>query len=144
MKTRIIKRYSDLIKLPTAKERFEYLKLPGSIGTSTFGFDRYLNQAFYRSKEWRKFRRDMIIRDGGCDMALPDREIPDGAKLILHHINPLTLEEVEEQGPALFDPENVVCVSDRTHNAIHYGDISLLTMEPTIRRPFDTCPWKQK
>ena len=138
-----IKRYSELIRLPTAEERFQYLKLPGNVGASTFGFDRYLNQAFYTSTEWRKFRRKMILRDNGCDMALPDREIPNGAKLILHHINPLTLEDVEEMGEALFDPENVVCVSDRTHNAIHYGDISLLVMEPVVRRPNDTCPWKQ-
>ena len=138
-----IKRYSELIRLPTAEERFNYLKLSGSVGASTFGFDRYLNQQFYRSKEWRKFRSDMILRDNGCDMALPGREIPNGAKLILHHINPLTLEEVEEQGEALFDPENVVCVSDRTHNAIHFGDISLLVMEPIVRRPYDTCPWRQ-
>ena len=138
-----IKRYSELIRLPTAEERFNYLKLSGSVGASTFGFDRYLNQQFYRSKEWRKFRSDMILRDNGCDMALPGREIPNGAKLILHHINPLTLEEVEEQGEALFDPENVVCVSDRTHNAIHFGDISLLVMEPIVRRPYDTFPWRQ-
>ena len=138
-----IKRYSDLVRLRTAEERFNYLKLAGSIGESTFGFDRYLNQAFYTSKEWRKFRSEMILRDNGCDMALPDREIPSGAKLILHHINPLTLEDVEEQGEALFDPENVVCVSDRTHNAIHFGDISLLVLDPIVRRPNDTCPWKQ-
>jgi len=143
MKTRIIKRYSELIRLPTAEERFQYLKLQGSVGESTFGFDRYMNQRFYTSKEWRDFRRDMIIRDNGCDMALPDREIPKGAILILHHINPLTLEDIEEQGEALFDPENVICVSDRTHNAIHFGDISLLARGPIERRPYDTCPWRQ-
>ena len=143
MKTRIIKRYSELIRLPTAEERFQYLKLQGSVGESTFGFDRYMNQRFYISKEWRDFRRDMIIRDNGCDMALPDREIPKGAILILHHINPLTLEDIEEQGEALFDPENVICVSDRTHNAIHFGDISLLARGPIERRPYDTCPWRQ-
>lgn len=141
MKT--IKRYSEVIKLPTAEERFHYLKLGSSIGESTFGFDRYLNQTFYTSREWRKFRSDMILRDNGCDMALPDRDIPKGARLILHHINPLTLEDVEEQGEALFDPENVICVSDRTHNAIHFGDISLLVFDPIVRRPNDTCPWKQ-
>ena len=143
MKTKIIKRYSELIRLHTAEERFNYLKLPGSIGESTFGFSRYLNQEFYTSKEWRDFRREMILRDNGCDMGLPDREIPPGGKIILHHINTLTLEDIEEQGEALFDPENVICVSDRTHNAIHYGDISLLASGPVVRRPNDTCPWKQ-
>lgn len=138
------KRYSELIKLKTAKERFQYLKLPGTVGAATFGFDRYLNQQFYTSTEWRKFRKKMILRDNGCDMALEGREIPNGAKIILHHIVPLTLEDVETLGPALFDPENVVCVSDRTHNAIHFGDESLLAMEPHIRMPFDTCPWKMK
>lgn len=137
------KSYSEVVKLKTAEERYRYLKLPGSVGAATFGFDRYLNQAFYNSTEWRQFRQKMILRDNGCDMAMPGREIPKGAKLILHHINPLTLEDVEEQGPALFDPENVICVSDRTHNAIHYGDESLLVFEPTVRRPNDTCPWKQ-
>lgn len=135
--------YSELIKLQTAKERYQYLRLSSSVGKATFGYDRYLNQAFYTSPEWRKFRNDMILRDNGCDMAMPDREIPKGAKLVLHHINPLTLEDVQEMGPALFDPENVVCVSDKTHNAIHYGDETLMTFEPVVRRPNDTCPWKQ-
>lgn len=138
-----IKRYSELIRLPTAEERFNYLKISSNVGEPTFGFSRYLNQAFYTSKEWRRFRNDMILRDNGCDMALEDREIPPGAKLILHHIVPLTLEDVEEASDALFDPENVVCVSDRTHEAIHYGDISLLVLDPIVRRPNDTCPWKQ-
>ena len=141
--TKTIKRYSELIRLPTAEERFNYLKLYGTIRESTFGYSRYLNQAFYTSKEWRRFRSGIILRDNGCDMALPDREIPKGAVLVLHHIVPLTLEDVENQGEALFDPENVVCVSDRTHKAIHYGDISMLMLDPIIRRPNDTCPWKQ-
>lgn len=143
MKTKIIRRYSELIRLPTAEERFRYLRNSARVGESTFGFSRYLNQSFYMSKEWRRFRQEMILRDNGCDMALPDREIPKGAKLILHHINSLTLEDVEEHGEALFDPENVVCVSDRTHYAIHYGDESLLASGPIIRRPNDTCPWRQ-
>lgn len=138
-----IKTYSEMVRLSSAEERFNYLKIAGRVGESTFGFERLLNQAFYTSPEWRRFRRDMILRDGGCDMALPDREIADGDILVLHHINPLTVEDVEERSPALFDPENVVCVSDRTHKAIHFGDISLLTLGPTIRRPNDTCPWKQ-
>ena len=137
-----IKRYSELIRLPTAEQRFEYLRVPSTVGIATFGFDRYLNQAFYTSKEWRDFRFKMILRDKGCDMALPDRDIPEGAILVLHHINPLSLEDVEDKSDALFDPENVVCVSDRTHRAIHYGDMSLLTLLPIERRPNDTCPWK--
>lgn len=141
--TKIIKRYSEVIKLPTAEERFNYLKLYGIVGESTFGYDRYLNQAFYTSKEWRRFRSEMILRDHGCDMALEDRDIPEGAILVLHHINPLTLEDVESEGEALFDPENVICVSERTHKAIHFGDISMLETGPVVRRPNDTCPWKQ-
>lgn len=140
---KIIKRYSEVIKLPTAEERFNYLKLYGIVGESTFGYDRYLNQAFYTSKEWRRFRSEMILRDHGCDMALKDRDIPEGAILVLHHINPLTLEDVENEGEALFDPENVICVSERTHKAIHFGDISMLETGPVVRRPNDTCPWKQ-
>lgn len=134
--------YSELMRLETAEERFEYLRLSGKIGESTFGFDRYLNQALYTSYEWKKFRRGIILRDNGCDMALPDRGIPKGAILVLHHINPLTEEDLKERSPALFDPENVICVSDRTHRAIHYGDISLITVAPIERRPNDTCPWK--
>ena len=140
MKT--IRRYSELMRLHTAEERYDYLRLGSLIGESTFGFDRYLNQAFYTSPEWKRFRRDMIIRDNGCDMALSDREIPHGAILVLHHINPITLEDIEDRADCLFDPENVVCVSDRTHRAIHFGDVSLLVLNPVERRQFDTCPWK--
>lgn len=137
-----IKTYSELIQLSTAEDRFKYLKIAGIVGRSTFGFNRHLNQAFYTSREWRDFRREMILRDQGCDMALPGREIPEGSVLVLHHINPLTLEDVEEGSSALFDPENVVCVSDRTHQAIHFGDTSLMVFGPTVRTPNDTCPWK--
>lgn len=137
------KSYSSLILLPTAEERFEYLRIGALIGESTFGFGRYLNQAFYSSKEWKKFRRDMIIRDNGCDMALEDREIPSGAKVILHHIIPITLEDIEDRADCLLDPDNVVCVSELTHKAIHYGDKSLLVLNPIERRPYDTCPWRK-
>jgi hypothetical protein len=136
------KSYSELIKLKTAEERFEYLRTASIVGESTFGFSRYLNQRFYTSKEWREFKRDMILRDNGCDMGLPYREIPDGDILVLHHINPLTLEEVEEQSESMLDPENVICVSDRTHKAIHFGDISQINTDPIVRKPNDTCPWK--
>lgn len=140
MKT--FRRYSELIRLHTIEDRFNYLKIAASVGESTFGFSRYLNQALYRSKEWKDFKREMVIRDKACDMALEGWDIPEGAILVLHHINPLTLEDVENRSDALFDPENVVCVSDRTHRAIHYGDISLINTLPIERRPNDTCPWK--
>lgn len=140
MKT--FRRYSELIRLYTIEDRFNYLKIAASVGESTFGFSRYLNQALYRSKEWKDFKREMVIRDKACDMALEGWDIPEGAILVLHHINPLTLEDVENRSDALFDPENVVCVSDRTHRAIHYGDISLINTLPIERRPNDTCPWK--
>jgi len=140
MKT--FRRYSELIRLHTIEDRFNYLKIAASVGESTFGFSRYLNQALYRSKEWKDFKREMVIRDKACDMALEGWDIPEGAILVLHHINPLTLDDVENRSDALFDPENVVCVSDRTHRAIHYGDISLINTLPIERRPNDTCPWK--
>lgn len=140
MKT--FRRYSELIRLHTIEDRFNYLKIAASVGESTFGFSRYLNQALYRSKEWKDFKREMVIRDKACDMALEGWDVPEGAILVLHHINPLTLEDVENRSDALFDPENVVCVSDRTHRAIHYGDISLINTLPIERRPNDTCPWK--
>lgn len=140
MKT--FRRYSELTRLHTIEDRFNYLKIAASVGESTFGFSRYLNQALYRSKEWKDFKREMVIRDKACDMALEGWDIPEGAILVLHHINPLTLEDVENRSDALFDPENVVCVSDRTHRAIHYGDISLINTLPIERRPNDTCPWK--
>lgn len=136
--------YSELIKLPTAEERFDYLRLGSLVGESTFGFDRYLNQAFYSSPEWKRFRRDMIVRDNGCDMGLPDREIPKGSILVLHHIVPITLKDIEERADCLLDPDNVICVSDRTHKAIHFGDKSLLVLDPIERKPNDTCPWKNK
>ena len=137
-----IKRYSELIRLNSIEDRFNYLKIAASVGESTFGFSRYLNQALYRSKEWKDFKRKMVLRDNACDMALEGWDIPSGAILVLHHINPLTIEDIENRSDALFDPENVVCVSDRTHRAIHYGDISLINTLPITRRPNDTCPWK--
>lgn len=137
-----IKRYSELIRLNSIEDRFNYLKIAACVGESTFGFSRYLNQALYRSKEWKDFKRKMVLRDNACDMALEGWDIPSGAILVLHHINPLTIEDIENRSDALFDPENVVCVSDRTHRAIHYGDISLINTLPIMRRPNDTCPWK--
>ena len=119
-----IRRYSELIKLPTFEERFEYLKLDGRVGKMTYGSDRIFNQAFYHSKEWRDFRNKVIARDNGCDLGIEDREIFD--KLIVHHINPMTIKDLEEGGEDLFDMENFICCSYNTHEAIHYGDSSLL------------------
>lgn len=135
-----IRSYSELISIEGYLERYEYLKLSGRIGEETFGSDRYLNQMLYRSKEWRSFRRDIIIRDRGCDLADPDYEIQ--GPIVIHHINPITIEDILNRDAEIFDPENVVCVSMNTHNAIHYGDSSLLDLGPVIRLPGDTCPWK--
>lgn len=133
--------YDELITIPSFEERFEYLKLDGVVGESTFGFDRYLNQMFYRSKEWRDFRREIIIRDEACDLAHKDHEI--NGLIIIHHINPITVEDVKKMSPAVFDKNNVVCTMYMTHNAIHYGDQDLILKDPIVRRKNDTCPWKQ-
>ena len=134
------KRYSELIRIPTFKDRFEYLKLTGAVGESTFGFDRYLNQLLYKSAKWDKIRGKIIIRDNACDLAMEGYDIP--SHIIIHHINPLSMKDIEEVSDKIFDPENLVCVSHRTHNAIHYGDQNLLPQLPIERRPGDTCPWK--
>ena len=136
-----IKTYSEVIMLPTFAERYQYLKIGGKVGEETFGYDRYLNQTLYRSAEWKRFRRDMILRDNGMDLACDGYEI--GGVILLHHINPLTSKDIIRRDPKIFDPENVICVSLNTHNAIHYGDESLLITEPIIRTPYDTCPWRQ-
>lgn len=133
--------YKELSRLKSFKEKFEYLRLQGQVGKDTFGFDRYLNQALYSSQEWKRFRRNVIIRDNGCDLGDPDREI-QGDRIIIHHINPLTVEDLEKRNPAIFDMDNVICVSYLTHQAIHYGDESLLPQEPNERTPGDTIPWK--
>lgn len=133
-------RYSELIRIPSFYDRYEYLRLSGLIGESTFGFDRYLNQRFYTSAEWKRFRNQMIVRDGGYDMAHED--FPINGKIILHHLNPITIEDVEAHSDILFDPENVVCVSHDVHEAIHYGTEDLLPKVPIERRPYDTIPWR--
>lgn len=136
----MIKRsYSELIRLKTFEERFDYLKFSAKIGEATFGFERYLNQIFYTSKEWRKFRRDIIIRDNGCDMGMEDYEIH--GRIEVHHINPITIKMIEDNDPLLMDPNNVICVSPNTHKAIHYGDKDLLPKDPIERKPNDMCPW---
>ena len=135
-----IRTYSELITIPTFIERYRYLKLGGSVGKETFGFDRYLNQTLYRSPEWKRFRRDMILRDNGMDLACDEYEIV--GKVLVHHIDPLTIQDVIRRDPKIFDTENVICVSMNTHNAIHYGDESLLMIEPVVRTKNDTCPWR--
>lgn len=132
--------YSELMRLETFIERYRYLRIGGAIGEETFGFDRYLNQVLYKSDEWKRFRRDIIIRDKGCDLACEGYEIV--GKILIHHINPITVEDVIRRDPKIFDEENVVATSMNTHNAIHYGDEGLLATEPIVRRPNDTCPWR--
>lgn len=135
------KTYSELIQIHNFLDRFNYLKLDGRVGRETFGFDRYLNQTLYRSEEWKRFRRDVILRDNGLDLGCEGFEI--GGKIIIHHINPLTPEDVLNRSYKIFDLDNVISCSLNTHNAIHYGDASLLVTEPIARKPYDTCPWKQ-
>ena len=132
--------YSELITFPTFEERFEYLKLGGKVGEETFGFDRYLNQVFYKSPEWLEARDYVIIRDNGCDLAMEDREIK--TRILVHHMNPIRKEDILKRSKYLFDPEYLVCTIKSTHDAIHYGDGSLLTFAPVERKPNDTCPWR--
>lgn len=139
----MIRTYTELLELPTFLERYEYLKLGGVVGEETFGGHRYYNQKFYMSKEWRDFRREIIIRDKGCDLASFEKPFKDHERIIIHHLNPITIEDVLYITRALLDPENVIAVSNSTHQAIHYGDQTLLEIESfTIRRPNDTCPWR--
>ena len=135
-----IRTYSELITIPTFEERFEYLQLKGSVGKDTFGYDRYLNQVLYRSPEWKRLRNQIIIRDGGCDLACDGYDVYD--KVLIHHLNPITVEDVLARSRKVFDPDNLVCVSHNTHNAIHYGDMDLLVTGPIIRTKNDTCPWR--
>ena len=135
-----IKTYSELITIPTYEERFEYLQLKGSVGKDTFGYDRYLNQVLYRSPEWKRLRNQIIIRDGGCDLACDGYDIY--GKVLIHHLNPITVEDVLTRSRKVFDQDNLVCVSHNTHNAIHYGDVDLLVTGPIIRTKNDTCPWR--
>lgn len=131
--------YSELILLPTFEERFEYLRLNGVVGSDTFGFDRVLNQQFYRSTEWKKIRDYVIVRDNGCDLADQDRPIYD--KILIHHINPITQEDITNHTDLLVDPEFLICVNHITHNAIHYGSEPVRN-DFIIRNANDTCPWK--
>lgn len=135
-----MKTYQEMMMIPTFEGRYEYLKLNGRVGSDTFGFDRYLNQVLYQSPEWRRTRDRIILRDNGCDLGHPDH--PIGGRIIIHHLNPLTPEDLENRSSIIFDENNMVCVSHNTHNAIHYGDADLLPKDYIPRQPNDTCPWK--
>lgn len=135
-----IRTYSELITLPTFEERYKYARLGGRVGESTFGYERYLNQLFYESKEWRDFRRSIIIRDRGCDLGILGREI--SGLIMIHHLNPISVDDILQRRECLLDPENAICASPNTHRAIHYGDESLLIKAPIVRSKNDTCPWR--
>lgn len=136
-----IRTYSELITLPTFKERFEYLRLDGSVGTETFGFDRWLNQLFYKDPEWLEVRDHVIIRDNGCDLAMPDREIK--TRILVHHMNPITKDDILQRTKFLLDPEYLICTIKNTHDAIHYSDDRILFLDPIERTKNDTCPWRK-
>ena len=136
-----IRTYSELIKLPTFEERYRYLRLYGVVGKDTFGFDRYLNQLFYTSELWRSVRDQVIIRDNGCDLGLEGYDIFD--RIIVHHMNPITVEDLEKESDYLLNPEFLISTSFNTHNAIHYGDERLLMTAPIERSMNDTCPWRR-
>lgn len=137
-----IKCYSELMRLPTFQSRYQYLRLNGAVGKETFGFDRYMNQFFYRSSEWRRVRDIVIARDAGCDLGIPGREIFQ--KAIIHHMNPIRQEDILDRSEYLLDPEYLITTIHDTHLAIHYGDEHMLLQEPIERRPNDTCPWKRQ
>ena len=136
-----IKTYSELLTIHTFKERYEYLRLRGIVGEETFGFDRYLNQVFYKSSEWLNIRDYVIVRDNGCDLGIEGREIFNN--IIIHHMNPIRVEDITNRNPDILNPEYLICVSHATHNAIHYGDANQLNLSPIGRTPNDTCPWKK-
>ena len=141
MMTMKIRTYSELMKLRTFEERFRYLKLGGKVGEQTFGFDRYLNQSFYKSEEWLKLRDEIIIRDNGCDLGIDDREIY--SRVIIHHMNPITKYDLLNRTDLLLNPEYLICTTKRTHDAIHYGDEDLLFTGLVERSKNDTCPWRR-
>lgn len=136
-----IRTYSDLSKLTTFEDRYNYLRLNGFVGKETFGFDRYLNQVFYKSAKWRSVRDFVIVRDNGCDLGVEGREIY--GKIIIHHMNPITIYDIEQESDFLLDPEFLISTVHETHNAIHYGDENLLIRTPIERKPNDTCPWRR-
>lgn len=131
--------YSEALLYPDFKRRFNYLKLNGTVAHSTFGGHRYLNQALYQSDEWKRVRRKVILRDDGCDLAIPER--PINGKILVHHINPITQEDIANRSPSIFDLDNLITVSFDTHNALHYGDILLADVGLSVRHQNDTSPW---
>ena len=136
----MIRTYTELKQIPTFIERYRYLKIGGKVGEETFGSDRCLNQVFYRSKEWMDIRNYVIVRDLGCDLGIEGYEII--GKIFIHHMNPLTVEDILNRTEILLDPEYLICCTKNTHDAIHYGNENLLWTDPVIRTPNDTCPWK--
>lgn len=139
---KMIRTYSELSQLKSFEERYRYLKLSGCVGEDTFGFDRYLNQIFYKSKIWKSIRNKVIIRDNGCDLGIIGREIY--GRIYIHHMNPITIKDIESQSEYLLNPEFLISTTHSTHNAIHYGDETLLVGNPIERSRNDTCPWKQR
>lgn len=139
--TTTIKRYSSAILLPSFEERFKYLKLDGKVSEQTFGGHRYLNQRLYNSEKWKRVRREIIIRDNGCDLACP--EYPIFGNLLIHHIEPITIDDILEERSCIFDQDNLICISYETHNQLHYGSSENVSFnEFTIRKMYDTCPWR--
>lgn len=137
----MIRTFNELRSLKTFEERFDYLQLHGKVGLDTFGFDRIFNQMFYHSKEWKRMRDDIIVRDLGRDLGIEGREILYG-KIVIHHMNPISIKDIEESTEFLLNPNYLITTTPNTHRAIHYGDKSLLALDPVERRPNDTCPWK--
>lgn len=136
----MIRTYSELCKFETFEERFRYLALNGAVAVETFGSGRYLNQRFYNSSEWKRLRGQIILRDNGCDLGVPGYEINE--RLVIHHMNPVLINDIIHQSEFLLNPEYLICTTYNTHNAIHYGDESLLPLSPIKRTEYDTCPWK--
>ena len=138
-----IRTYTELMRLPTFLERYRYLKLGGAVGETTFGWERYINQDFYTSYEWRRFRREIILRDNGCDLGVEGHEYVGNELIFIHHMNPIDTSDIVYKTEFLMNPEYVISCRKSTHDAIHYGDESLITVyEPIVRSPNDTCPWK--
>ena len=135
-----MKTYTELVSIPTFEERFRYLELEGLVGRETFGFDRYLNQKFYRSPEWKRVRQEVIVRDNGCDLGIEDR--PIFGKIIIHHLNPISIDDITQKQTWILDPEFLISTCKKTHDAIHYSDESILFVEPIERKPNDTCLWR--
>ncbi len=135
-----IRRYSELVMLPTFEDRYRYLRLSGSVGKETFGFDRYMNQFFYKSPEWRRVRDIVITRDAGCDLGVAGHEI--FGRVLIHHMNPISPDDIRTRSDLLLNPEYLITTVHETHQAIHYGDENLLVSEPVQRQKNDTCPWR--